>query len=84
LHPAGKLLIGAILVIGSVWWILQGGRFTVNNINHSAFQDFITVVNGALPSLVFLLGIFIVWLELDELRIEKELATEERRAKRKR
>jgi hypothetical protein len=70
-------------VIASAWWVLQGGRFIINNIPHSAFQDFVTVVNGALPPLVFLLGLFIVWLELDELKIEKELAVEQKKEKKK-
>jgi hypothetical protein len=83
LHPLFKIILGAILVIASAWWVLQGGRFSVNNVSHSSFQDFVTVVNGALPPLVFLLGIFIVWLELDELKIEKELAVEEKKSKKK-
>ena len=83
MHPIFKIVLGAILVIASAWWVLQGGRFVVNGVSHSAFQDFATVMNGAVPPLVFLLGIFIVWLELDELKIEKELATEERKSKKK-
>jgi hypothetical protein len=78
-----KIILGAILVIASVWWVVQGGRFSAHGVFHSAFQDFVTVVNGALPPLVFLLGIFIVWLELDELKIEKELAAEEKKTKKK-
>lgn len=42
---------------------------------------FITVVKGVLPPFVFLIGLFIVWLELDELRIEKELKAEERKTR---
>jgi hypothetical protein len=75
-----KIILGAILVIASVWWIVQGSGQMIGRIG---FQDFITVVNGALPPLVFLLGIFIVWLELDELKIEKELAAEEKKTKKK-
>jgi len=52
-------------------------------LGRSGIADLITILNGAIPVIVFLLGIFIVWLELDELKIEKELAKEERKTKRK-
>lgn len=78
MHPVGKIIIGIILIVGSVWWVIQGsGRFLFR----SGIQDFLTVVNGALPPIVFLIGVFVVWLELDEIRIERELATEEKKAK---
>jgi hypothetical protein len=42
---------------------------------------FKTVVLGIVPALIFVVGLFIVWLELDELRVEGELK-EERKKKR--
>ena len=71
-----KILIGAILIVGSVWWVLQGSS---QYIGRSGVQDFIAIVNGGLPPLVFLIGLFVVWLELDELRIEKELSSTKRK-----
>jgi len=44
---------------------------------------FKTVVLGIVPALVFIVGLFVVWLELDELRIESELKIETRRARKK-
>ena len=67
-----KILIGAVLIIGSVWWVLQGSAQFLNG--RPGLNDFITVVNGAIPPLIFLIGLFVVWLELDELRIESELS----------
>ena len=69
-HPIIKILIGAILMIGSVAVIYQ---YTLD--------DFLVVVKGAIPPLVFILGLFIVWLELDELRIEREIKSEEKKKK---
>ncbi len=68
------------MVIGSAWWVLSGSS---QYIGRSGISDFVTVLNGALPPLVFLLGLFIVWLEYDELKIERELKKEEKRSKRK-
>lgn len=70
MQAAGKVLVGIILVVASAWWVIQGSRMYIGR---SGFQDFVTVVNGAVPVLVFLLGLFIVWLEMDEMKVEKEL-----------
>jgi preprotein translocase subunit SecG len=78
LHIVAKIIIGILLVIGSAWWIAQGSQAFIGR---SGIADLITVINGALPVLVFVLGIFIVWLELDELRIERELKAEEEKEK---
>lgn len=71
MHPLAKIIVGIILIVGSVWWIAR-----------MAWQDFLVVLNGAIPPFVFLLGVFIVWLEIDEWKIERELKKEEERAKR--
>ena len=81
MHPIGKLLIGVILIIASVWWVVQGSlKYT----GHSGLSDLRTVLNGIIPPLIFLLGIFIIWLEMDEIKIERELKAEERKVKKKR
>lgn len=67
-HPIIKIIIGAILMVGSVAVIYQ-----------YTFDDFLIAVKGVIPPLVFLLGLFIVWLELDELRIEREIKAEEKK-----
>jgi len=80
MNTAGKIILGIILIIGSIWWI-GWGSFTY--IRRSGVNDLVTVLNGSIPVLIFILGIFIVWLEYDELKIERELAAEERKAKRR-
>lgn len=91
-----KILIGALLIIAGVYWILYGPAATSLNAtiapylapigvsSRGAWNDFIVLLNGGLPPLVVLVGIFIVWLEWDEWKIEKELEAEEKKAKRKR
>lgn len=75
MHPIVKLIIGAIMIIGSVAAVFYSTG--PNNL----LDSFKTVVKGILPAAVFLLGIFIVWLELDELKIERELKKESRKRK---
>ena len=64
-----SLLIGVILVVGSAWWVAQG---SFQYIGRSGLGDLLTVVNGALPVLLFLAGLFVVWLELDELKVSRK------------
>lgn len=78
MHPIGKIIIGAILVIGSVYYVAMNPL----DLAPTAWNAFKTVIHGIIPPFVFLVGLFIVWLELDELRIEKELKREERRTRR--
>jgi len=57
-----KLILGAVLLIGGIYVIWQ---YTL--------RETWTVIQGMIPPLVVLLGAFMVWLEIDEMRIEKEL-----------
>jgi uncharacterized membrane protein YwzB len=80
-----KLIIGAILMIAAVWWVIQGserliGRFSFEN---KGISDVITLLNGGVPIGVFFIGLFIVWLELDEIKIDREIKSEEKRDKKK-
>ncbi|MBD3155296.1 MAG: hypothetical protein GF368_01420 [Candidatus Aenigmarchaeota archaeon] len=47
------------------------------------WNSLVTLIVGFVPGFVFLIGLFIVWLELDEIRIEKELKKEEEEEKEK-
>jgi hypothetical protein len=69
LHPIAKIVIGAILIVGSAWVVCM---YTLD--------EFWLIVKGIVPPLVFIVGLFIVWLECDELRIERELKQETARA----
>ena len=80
MHPITKMLIGIALIVGSVYYTFIGFPPYLE----PAWSDFLVVLNGAIPPFVFLLGIFVVWLELDELRIERELRTERKARRRKR
>ncbi len=86
MHPIAKMFIGLLLMAASVWWVWKGPHPTVflPIQEKTNLADFITVLNGALPPLIFLLGLFIVWLEYDEWKIEQELKAEEEKLKRKR
>ena len=87
MHPLGKILIGLILMVGSaaaVYYSHPAWGGTPYPILGDLWESFKIVVGGMLPPFVFLIGLFIVWLEWDEWRIERELKAEEEREKRRR
>ena len=63
MHAIVKILFGAMLLIGSIMYIYTN--------QFGAWRDFLTVVNGIVPPFVALVGLFIIWLELDELNVKK-------------
>jgi hypothetical protein len=75
MHPLAKALIGVLIVVLSVAYIAVG----IPGLVKPAWQDVLTVLNGGLPLLFILIGIFIAWLEWDEWKIERELAMEEKK-----
>lgn len=76
MHPAVKVIIGLILIIiglglfvDSVYPILGVlGTFGIDWL-----KNFITVLTGVIPIFLIIVGLFIVWLEMDEMRAQKEL-----------
>lgn len=83
MHPLAKAAIGALILIASVYYIFFGltipGIITLK----PALKDVLIVLNGSIPLFVALIGFFIVWLEYDEWKIEKELREEEEKEKKK-
>jgi len=73
MHPIVNMVIGAALLIASVAYVYTD--------QYGAWGDFLTVVNGIVPAFVALIGVFILWLELDELKVRKELKVEKSRKK---
>ncbi len=75
MHPLAKALIGVLIAIAAVYYIFAG----IPGYLKPALPDVLTVLNGAIPLFVILLGVFIAWLEWDEWKIEKELEKEEKK-----
>ena len=76
MHPAAKIVIGLILIIiglglfaDSVYPIFGVlGTFGIDWLN-----NFIIVLTGVIPIFLIVVGLFVVWLEVDELKARKEL-----------
>lgn len=89
MHPLTKLLIGVILLLVPLGlyayefmygtYLFSGARYELH-----LLRSLWTVLQGTIPPFLIVIGLFIIWLELDEWRIEKELKAEEKKAKRRR
>ncbi len=70
----GLLIDSVIPILGTVGTSIGG--YTIN-----WFDNLIIVLTGVIPAFLILLGLFVVWLEMDEMKAEKELKKEEEKAK---
>jgi uncharacterized membrane protein YciS (DUF1049 family) len=79
MHPAGKIIVGLILLVIGLGLFANGiiPGFNVAMLGTFWLNTFIAVLQGIIPILLILLGLFIVWLEVDELKAQKELKKEE-------
>ncbi|MBN2330413.1 MAG: hypothetical protein JXC85_01230 [Candidatus Aenigmarchaeota archaeon] len=75
---AAKILLGLIIIAIGFGLFLDSPSLglwsSVTGINW--WNNFIIVLTGVIPALLILVGLFIVWLEADELSAEKEMAVE--------
>ena len=89
MHPAIKMLIGIVLLVVPLglyaYEFMYGEQFYIpgTSVRLYLLKSFWTVLQGIIPPFLILIGLFIIWLELDEWRIEKELKAEEKKEKKK-
>ncbi len=86
MHPLAKMLIGIILLLvplGLYAYEYTTGPKTIYGIYVPLLSSLKTVLLGVIPPFLIVIGLFIIWLELDEWRIEKELKAEEEKEKKK-
>jgi hypothetical protein len=86
MHAAVKVLLGLILIaiglglfVDSIAPILG----TANYIPNDWLYNFLIVLTGFIPPFLILIGLFVVWLEIDEIKAEREIRAEEKKEKSK-
>ncbi|MBI2084787.1 MAG: hypothetical protein HYT70_04235 [Candidatus Aenigmarchaeota archaeon] len=79
-----KIIIGVLLIVVGMWWIAAGSSYLEPVkaagwvTSRPALADFITVLNGSIPPFLALIGFLVVWLEWDNIKIQKEMAKEKK------
>lgn len=72
MRPTLKIVLGAAMIVAGIYWysmdlVLGGGTVQTN------LDALLVLLQGSVGLVVFLLGVFIVWIESDEMRIQREL-----------
>lgn len=84
MHSAAKVIIGLILIIIGLFLFAdsvvpisgQTGTFGIDWLG-----NFIIVLTGVIPIFLILVGLFVVWLEIDELKMQKDISEEKKETK---
>ena len=75
MHAVVKIIIGLVLILIGLGLFVDS-VYPISGVKGTLGIDwlanFIIVVTGTIPIFLILLGLFIVWLEADELKTAKE------------
>lgn len=74
-----KILVGLILLVIGLGFLANGVLFEVSMLGTFWLKNFLILVSGVIPPFLILIGLFVVWLEIDEIKAEKELKVEEKK-----
>lgn len=84
MNAAVKILLGLILIaiglgffVDSITPILG----TSDWIPGDWLTNFLIVLTGFIPPFLIIIGLFVVWLEIDEVKAEREIRAEEEKEK---
>lgn len=85
MHAAGKIIIGLLLILIGLFLFLDSPEVGLweSLTNVDWLGNFIVVLTGFIPIMLILLGLFVVWLEADELKMENEIEEEPEKPKKK-
>lgn len=80
--PRIKMVLGALLGFLGVWWYIPGGGMNTLMIVHTPtvltnLESLIAQFQGTVGILAIIIGLFVVWIEHDELKMRRELESEE-------
>ena len=80
MHPALKILLGFVFIAVGLGLFVDS--IMPNPITGVQWvTNFIIVLTGIIPPFLILIGLFVVWLEIDELKVQKEIEKEEKKEK---
>ena len=81
MHGAVKVIIGLVLIIIGLGLLANGTLFDITTLGTFWLKNFLVTLTGVIPPFLIVIGLFVVWLELDEMKAEKELKAEEKKEK---
>ena len=76
MHAAIKVLIGLIMIVLGLGIFADEIAPVIPYYQSQAISSFFLVFEGLIPIFLILVGLFVVWLEVDELKAQRELSVE--------
>ena len=76
MSAAVKLVVGLVVLLAGLLMFADSLGLHVFPGGINWFGNFITVLTGIIPIFLILLGLFVVWLEMDEMKSSKEFKAE--------
>lgn len=70
MKPQYKIVIGALMIVGGIWWYSLNAPMGTQMTN---MESLAVMFKGSIGAVFLILGTFIVWIESDEIKIQKEL-----------
>ncbi|MEM5798736.1 MAG: hypothetical protein QXP39_01670 [Candidatus Aenigmatarchaeota archaeon] len=80
MHPIAKIIGGLLLVVIGLGLFIDDA-LGINVTRITWLDNFVIVATGIIPVFLILIGLFVVWLEIDELKTLKEVKAERPRRK---
>jgi len=83
MHPVAKVIIGIILILIGLGLFADEITPLIHQYQGVPavpwLSNFVTVLTGVIPIFLIIVGLFIVWLEADEVKADKELKKKKKR-----
>lgn len=70
MRPQTKIIIGALMIFGGVYWY---SRDLLWGTGLSNLDSLAVMFKGGFGALVFLIGLVVVWIESDELKMQQQI-----------
>ena len=84
MNAAVKILLGLILIAIGLGFFVDSITPIVGTSNWFPgdwLTNFLVVLTGFIPPFLIIIGLFVVWLEIDEIKAEREIRAEEEKEK---
>jgi hypothetical protein len=86
MNAALKILLGLILIAIGLGFFVDSIMPIVGTSDWFPgdwLTNFLVVLTGFIPPFLIIIGLFVVWLEIDEIKAEREIRAEEEKEKSK-
>ena len=83
MHAAVKVLLGLILILIGLGLFVDSYMPILGEqiLPVDWLGNFIILLTGFIPPFLIIIGLFVVWLEIDEIKAEREIRAEEEKEK---